>query len=571
MLKINKKTAVWGAMLSFLCVLGFQIPAPAEWQKPIQPSMSGGALTCLASHPLDGSKFLVASGQQVFEAGKENAWQPLWSQADASAPIKRLFSFGVLPDIVFAITDRSVFMGNLKDRSWRVIYKDSKKTPLAFAVHPKDPNRWFLGTQKGLWETRDAGRTWSPSAIFRTSGPIPLLIFDHDRLFLADEKTLYLAMPESSARSVLELSKTTAEAPAADEESSEPLEEPLSFDLKIHDLIVSKRNPQELFLATTNGVFQSCDSGHRWEPLSRSGLQSAVVYQLAYSEKKGRLYAATPRGVYAYDPHARRWDGLFEGLARDRAQSIAVLNEEKLLAITGEGFVQYPLGPFTPEAGPALAIYQPPEETLALFKELISLEPSAREIHKRVIQYADVANGKIKRWQTGSRLAALLPSLSFSKSFSRSASIDIDRGGTNDPDKYIIGPADTSKGGYRTLSWDFGDMIYSSDQTSIDSREKLMVELRNDLLSEATRIYYERRRLQIDLVFTSPVSEQEHLENLLRMDELTALLDGMTDGFFSKRLERIYEEKPELNKLWSFSPEGVRGTVYGDKQQNKGE
>ena len=340
MLKINKKTAVWGAMLSFLCVLGFQIPAPAEWQKPIQPSMSGGALTCLASHPLDGSKFLVASGQQVFEAGKENAWQPLWSQADASAPIKRLFSFGVLPDIVFAITNRSVFMGNLKDRSWRVIYKDSKKTPLAFAVHPKDPNRWFLGTQTGLWETRDAGRAWSPSDIFRTSGPIPLLIFDHDRLFLADEKTLYLAMPEGSARSVLELSKATAEAPAADEESSEPLEEPLSFDLKIHDLIVSKRNPQELFLATTNGVFQSCDSGHRWEPLSRSGLQSAVVYQLAYSEKKGRLYAATPRGVYTYDPHARRWDGLFEGLARDRAQSIAVLNEEKLLAITGEGFVQ---------------------------------------------------------------------------------------------------------------------------------------------------------------------------------------------------------------------------------------
>ena len=79
-----------------------------------------------------------------------------------------------------------------------------------------------------------------------------------------------------------------------------------------------------------------------------------------------------------------------------------------------------------------------------------------------------------------------------------------------------------------------------------------MVELRNDLLSEATRIYYERRRLQIDLVFMPPVSEQEHLENLLRVDELTALLDGMTNGFFSKRLERIYEERPALNRLWAY-------------------
>ncbi len=561
MLKQDMKTVLFGVIFSLLCVLGFQMPAPAEWQKPLQPSMAGGALTCLASHPLDMSKFLVASGQQVFEAGKENVWQPLWSQADASAPIKRLFSFGVLPDIIFAITNRSIFMGNLKDRSWRVAYKDSEKTPLAFAVHPQDPNHWFLGTQKGLLETTNAGKTWSPSSIFRASGPLPLLVFDHDRLFLADEKTLYLALPGSSARSVLDLSRTGAEPLAEDTENLETPEEPLSYDLKIHDLIVSKRNPQELFLATTQGVFQSRDSGHRWEPLPRSGLQSAVVLQLAYSGRKGLLYAATPRGVYAYDARAQKWAGLFEGLAKDRAQGIAVLNEEKLIAITGEGFVQYPLGPFTPEAGPSMMIYQPPEEALALFKELISMEPSAREIHKRVITYADVANSKIKRWHAESRLAGLLPSFSFGKSLDRGASISTYSG------KYITGPEDVSKGWDADVSWDLGDTLYSSSQTSIDSREKMMVELRNDLLSEATRIYYERRRLQIALVFTPPVSEQEHLENLLRMDELTSLLDGMTDGFFTKQLERIYEERPGFNQLWSFTQEGGRSTAYAVRGQ----
>lgn len=550
---INKKAAAWSVLVSLLCVLGFQLPAPAEWQKPIQPSMAGGPLTCLASHPLDGSKFLVASGQQVFEAGKESAWQPLWSQADASAPIKHLFSFGVLPDIVFAITRRSVFMGNLKDRSWRMVYKDAEKNPLSFAVHPKDPNRWFLGTQKGLLETTDAGKTWSLSSVFRVSGPVALLVFDHERLFLASEKTLYLTLPEGTARSVLDLSAVLAEIPATDEEDPETLEEPVSFDLKIHDLIVSKRNPQELYLATTNGVFQSRDSGHRWEPLPKSGLQSPVVYQLAYSGRKDRLYAATPRGIYAYDPRAQKWTGLFEGLARDQAQSIAVLNEERLLAITGEGFVQYPLESFTPETGPALEIYQPTEETLALFKELISLEPTARETHKRVIKYADVSNGKIKRWHAESRFAGFLPSFSFGKSLDRGNSISTYSG------KYITGPEDVSRGWDADVSWDLGDVLYSTNQTSIDSREKMMVELRNDLLSEATRIYYERRRLQIDLVFTPPASGQEHLENLLRMDELTSLLDGMTDGFFSKKLERIYEEKPALSRLWDFRQTEVAG------------
>ena len=225
-----------------------------------------------------------------------------------------------------------------------------------------------------------------------------------------------------------------------------------------------------------------------------------------------------------------------------------MLNEEKLIAITTEGFVQFPLETFTPEAGPTLALYQPPEETLALFKELLTLEPSPREVHKRVIQYANVTNGKIKRWHAESRLAGFLPSFSFGKNLDRNASISTYSG------KYITGPEDVSRGWDASVDWDLGNTIYSSDQTSIDSREKMMVELRNDLLSEATRIYYERRRLQIDLVYTPPASEQEHLENILRLDELTALLDGMTDGFFSKRLERIYEEHVEFNNLWRYRP-----------------
>ena len=539
------KTFVLGSMaLLFLCILGFQIPAPAEWQKPIQPSMAGGALTCLASHPLDVSKFLIASGQQVFEAGKENTWHPLWSQSSASAPIKRLFSFAVLPDVVFAITDRNVFMGNLKDRSWRAIYKDSGKTPLAFAVHPQDPNRWFLGTQKGLRETTDAGKTWSPSPAFHGSNPVPLVLFEGNGLFVATENTLFLSMGGDAAQQVFSLPRTEDEPWEAS--SDDASVETSSYLFKIHDLLVSKHNSQTLFLATVNGAFQSLDGGHRWEPLSQSGLQSTAILQLAYSEKKGLLYAATSRGVYAYDSRTQKWTGLFEGLARNRAQSIAVLNEEKLLAITGEGFVQYPLGPFTPEAGPAREIYQPPQETLALFKELLASEPSARETHKHVIQYANVTNGKIKRWHAESRLAGFLPTFSFGKNLDRNTSVSTYSG------KFITGPEDVSKGWDAGVDWDLGNMIYSSDQTSIDSREKLMVELRNDLLSEATRIYYERRRLQIDLVFMPPVSEQEHLENLLRVDELTALLDGMTNGFFSKRLERIYEERPVLNRLWAY-------------------
>ena len=550
-----------GFVLLCFCILGFQIKAPAEWQKPLQPSLTGGPLTCLAPHPLDPQKFLAASGHDVFEGGRENPWKTLWSQTDPRSAIKRLFSFPELPDHIFVLTQDKLFLGNLKDHSWRMVYKDTSRIPLSFALHPKDPNHWFLGTQKGLWETENAGKTWSPSKNFGFSGPVPLISFDETRLFIATENTLYLSPPESVARQVLSLSGTETDSFA---EEDSPAEEDTSvYAFKIHDLLAAKDNPPKLFLATQKGVFESQDHGSRWEPLTQSGLQSPVIRQLAWSQKGERLYAATPRGVYSYAPQEQRWSEIFKGLAGNQAQSIAVLHDEKLLAITNEGFVQYPLGTFTPEANPSLRIYQPPEERLLLFKDLVAAEPSAREIQKKVILYADIGNGKIKRWHASSRLAALLPSFSFGKSLDRGASLSTYSG------KYITGPEDVNKGWDADVSWDLGETLYSSAQTSIDSREKMMVELRNDLLSEATRIYYERRRLQIDLVFTPPASEQEHLENLLRMDELATLLDGMTDGFFSKRLEQLYAEKPEFQKLWGFTQEGVGSTAYGDKQQNK--
>ena len=54
MMRSKKKVAGTATAFLIFCLLGFQFSAPAEWQKPLQPSLSGGALTCLALHPLAG-------------------------------------------------------------------------------------------------------------------------------------------------------------------------------------------------------------------------------------------------------------------------------------------------------------------------------------------------------------------------------------------------------------------------------------------------------------------------------------------------------------------------------------
>ena len=97
-------------------------------------------------------------------------------------------------------------------------------------------------------------------------------------------------------------------------------------------------------------------------------------------------------------------------------------------------------------------------------------------------------------------------------------------------DKTAVGPQDWGV----NLKWKVGELIWNGDQTSIDSRSKLMVELRDDIINELTRLYFERRRLQMEMLFQPPQSDIERVEKELRLQELTALIDGLTGGYLSR-------------------------------------
>ena len=63
-----------------------------------------------------------------------------------------------------------------------------------------------------------------------------------------------------------------------------------------------------------------------------------------------------------------------------------------------------------------------------------------------------------------------------------------------------------------------------------------MVQLRDDILDEVTRTYFERRRLQIALLTQPPADEKQVIDKELRLQELTAMIDGLTGGYFSTHL-----------------------------------
>mgnify|MGYP000039712345 CR=1 FL=1 len=515
------------------------------WQKPLQPG-APSRIESILPHPLEPGRLIAASSGELRVTAEDNpeSWSTV-ARIPSSRPVLEIKTFPSLPNDVFVLTEDAIFQASLKSPVWRKVFDafgEGEKVLSFEVVFAR--GLWFTGTSSSLLVSADEGKSWTRSDLVPERTAFPVLRAAEGRLFIATDRSLYRADAEENAEKIFSFPS----AEVSDEESAEPL----VSRCRIADLIIHPADPATVWLGSDDGVFETKDGGRAWKLLSRSGLKAAKIRRLVYAPLAGKLAAGTTDGIYLFDAGRDLWTELYRGSAGREPTDMQIFikgGEETLLAITNEGLAFHPL---------ASVEFNSPQDPvsnagLALLEQLFRLEPTARELQLAVIRYANADSSKIRRWQKESRLKSLMPSFSFGKSYSTANSIDLDRGSTSEPDEYILGPQDIDEGWDMDMSWDFSDLVFSGDQTSIDSREKLMIEMRHDLLGEATRIYFERRRLQMQIILSDSASAQEHLELLTRMDELTSLLDGMSGGYFGAGVQTVYENRPELEQLWSIA------------------
>ena len=71
----------------------------------------------------------------------------------------------------------------------------------------------------------------------------------------------------------------------------------------------------------------------------------------------------------------------------------------------------------------------------------------------------------------------------------------------------------------------------------VSSETEDQVELRQDILAEITKLYFDRRRLQVEILLNPKVDIHQKTKRLIRLAELTAAIDGLTGGFLSRALD----------------------------------
>lgn len=173
---------------------------------------------------------------------------------------------------------------------------------------------------------------------------------------------------------------------------------------------------------------------------------------------------------------------------------------------------------------------------MPVYSDEYANEPSIQELQREAIRYAEVSPDKIKNWRRQASMKALLPEVSMG--YDRDKGNTVDAYSYGGKTTYTIGPDDESYGWDFSLKWDLGDLIYNDDQTSIDCRSKLMVQLRNDILEELNNAYFERKRLNSQISTITEKSSPAYAEKALRVEELTAKIDGLTGGYLSSKADK---------------------------------
>lgn len=174
------------------------------------------------------------------------------------------------------------------------------------------------------------------------------------------------------------------------------------------------------------------------------------------------------------------------------------------------------------------------EDVLANFKD----EPSVTDLQNMVLEYSKTDNRYVDGWLAASKSAALLPEVTIQYDYDNGYGQDFDYSdGTVTSETLSGSNVDLGNGVTAKAKWTLNELVMSSERIRVISETQDIVKLRDKVLDEATRVYFDRRRLQVDMLM-NPGDIKAQLKNELRLQELTAQLDAYTGGRFSRVLNK---------------------------------
>lgn len=360
----------------------------------------------------------------------------------------------------------------------------------------------YVGTTEGMYCSNEDFLKWKKLEGLPQDLVIYALDFSSQNMYVLSDKGVYIS--HSGER----FQKSVVVKPLDAEEEEEMSCFPRVVRVDIFDENV-------VYLGTTNGLYLSGDAGTSWQKALISRVENADICGISQTPlEKNSVYLATDRGIFNVNVEEKSYHILFEGLPTRDVFWVDFDRGGKLFAATSKGLF--------------LKEEFSPSQSRSQLDTLIKNEPSIREIQEIALRYNEVHPEKIRKWRNALKYRALFPEVS----------LDYDKtvyGTSSNGGQFAVGPRDWGV----SFSWDAGDLLWNSYEDDVDTRSRLITQLRNNILDDINGIYFERVRVKMELANGAYKDESGRTKKELRFRELTAALDGYTGGHFSKRLQEL--------------------------------
>ena len=190
-----------------------------------------------------------------------------------------------------------------------------------------------------------------------------------------------------------------------------------------------------------------------------------------------------------------------------------------------------------------MALAQSPAEEARRVLASFAHEPTVLEVQRAAAEYAEVAPEVYASWRGQTEWANLLPErvngeiyyLDRDEKDVRTTQSTQSQAETVSLDDHVRYKA--------VVEWDFSRLLFNPDTLTASRERSRIIERREDLLTTVNKLYFARRQLQAETAL-KPIEDTKRLiRTELRLASLTADLDALTGGWFSKRLSKRTSKK----------------------------
>ncbi len=495
---------------------------------------------------------------------------------------------------ILVATDSGLYESKDAGAKWKRIYYSADEDDgrcLSVACLGKSV---YLATVGGLFVLDDsANNIWHRLDIAEFyKQAVYHIVSNQDYVYVSGRESLFRIGKDGKATRIFSVGGDDSDDVDIEEDREKEQGYPLIKAIAVKDRYV--------FIVTSKGIYFSPDDGDRWEsiPLSSIPYRQATgiaidLCRIRFDRHKAydfRFILATINGVFLYDRNS--WIPIYKGLETNKINCVVIGKDHKVYVGTDAGIFYLCLRNSLPsflntrnsyksDCKKREGLYNNKESNLMSannnvkndsistladnsineyedIKDYFNYEPDINKVQELAIEYAEVSPDKIRQWRRKARKKAWLPKVTVSVDGDKNKTVsDSIWGSYTSGGQSYVGPDDktfyNNFGWDVSLSWDLSDVVWNEDQTSIDTRSKLMVQLREDILDRVTRLYFERRRIQIELLVNRSMDEKTRLDKQLRIEELTAMIDALTGGEFSRWVEYGREKRMrKFNHLHNF-------------------